>query len=179
MPRRASVRHNPVTTSDFPASEDVPAIRTPLDSPVSVPTGEVYGVSRCRPSLAGTAPAMFVLHGLLSNRDFGGRRARRRQRNQHKNANRLCECCDCRQRSSRRCCPIWQFGPRRPRFANGPGSPARSCSGHSYTVARVDADWRHYTIQSGACALSSRVSAAREAVRVLSRAEASFDCHAG
>ena len=33
MPRRASARHNPVTTSDFPASEDVPAIRTPLDSP--------------------------------------------------------------------------------------------------------------------------------------------------
>ena len=31
MPRRASARHKPVTTSDFPASEDVPAIRTPLD----------------------------------------------------------------------------------------------------------------------------------------------------
>ena len=38
-------RHNPVTTSDFPASEDVPAIRTPLDPPASLPTGAVYGVS--------------------------------------------------------------------------------------------------------------------------------------
>ena len=46
MPRRARARHNPVATNDFPASEDVPAIRTPLDSPVSLPTGAVYGVSR-------------------------------------------------------------------------------------------------------------------------------------
>ena len=45
MPRRASARHNPVTTSDFPASEDVPATRTPLDPPASLPTGAVYGVS--------------------------------------------------------------------------------------------------------------------------------------
>jgi hypothetical protein len=44
-PRRARARHNPVTTSDFPASEDVPAIRTPLDPPASLPTGAVYGVS--------------------------------------------------------------------------------------------------------------------------------------
>ncbi len=29
-PRRRSARHSPVTTSDFPASEDVPAITTPL-----------------------------------------------------------------------------------------------------------------------------------------------------
>jgi hypothetical protein len=43
MPRRARTRHKPVTTSDFPASEDVPAIRTP---PVSLPTGAVYGLSR-------------------------------------------------------------------------------------------------------------------------------------
>ena len=43
--RRASARHNPVTTSDFPASEDVPATRTPLDPPASLPTGAVYGVS--------------------------------------------------------------------------------------------------------------------------------------
>jgi len=35
MPRRAKTRHNPVTMSDLPASEDVPAIRTPLDAPVS------------------------------------------------------------------------------------------------------------------------------------------------
>ena len=35
MPRRANARHNPVTTSDLPASEDVPAIRRPLDPPVS------------------------------------------------------------------------------------------------------------------------------------------------
>jgi uncharacterized protein YkwD len=65
MPRRANTRHNPVTMSDLPASEDVPAIRTPLDAPVSellvsellaqfrgshlstlsLPTGAVYGVS--------------------------------------------------------------------------------------------------------------------------------------
>jgi uncharacterized protein YkwD len=60
MPRRAKTRHNPVTMSDLPASEDVPAIRTPLDAPVSellaqfrgsqpstlsLPTGAVYGVS--------------------------------------------------------------------------------------------------------------------------------------
>ena len=59
-PRRANARHNPVTISDLPASEDVPAIRTPLDAPVSellvpfrdsqlstpsLPTGAVYGVS--------------------------------------------------------------------------------------------------------------------------------------
>ena len=30
IPRRRSARHRPVTTSDFPASEDVPAITTPL-----------------------------------------------------------------------------------------------------------------------------------------------------
>jgi hypothetical protein len=48
MPRRASVRHNPVTTSDLPASEEVPAISKPLDEPVSVLTGEVYGVSADR-----------------------------------------------------------------------------------------------------------------------------------
>jgi hypothetical protein len=46
MARRARARQIPVTTSDFPASEDVPATRTPLDSPVSLPTGAVYGVSR-------------------------------------------------------------------------------------------------------------------------------------
>jgi hypothetical protein len=28
-PRRASTRHSPVTTRDFPASEDVPAIKIP------------------------------------------------------------------------------------------------------------------------------------------------------
>jgi hypothetical protein len=44
MPRRDSTRHNPVTTNDLPASEDVPAISTPLEPP-SLPTGAVYGVS--------------------------------------------------------------------------------------------------------------------------------------
>jgi len=44
IPRRATARHNPVTTSDLPASEDVPAISRPLE-PSSVPTGAVYGVS--------------------------------------------------------------------------------------------------------------------------------------
>jgi hypothetical protein len=29
QPLRARCRHRPVTTSDFPASEEVPAIRTP------------------------------------------------------------------------------------------------------------------------------------------------------
>jgi hypothetical protein len=36
-----------VTTSDLPASEDVPAISRPLE-PSSVPTGAVYGVSADR-----------------------------------------------------------------------------------------------------------------------------------
>ena len=44
-PRRASARHKPVTTSDLPTSEDVPAIRTPLDVPGSLLTGAVYGLS--------------------------------------------------------------------------------------------------------------------------------------
>jgi hypothetical protein len=35
-----------VTTSDLPTSEDVPAISTPLDVRVLLPTGAVYGVSR-------------------------------------------------------------------------------------------------------------------------------------
>jgi len=47
IPRRASTRHNPVTINDLPASEDVPAISTPLEPP-SLPTGAVYGVSADR-----------------------------------------------------------------------------------------------------------------------------------
>jgi uncharacterized protein YkwD len=62
-PRRASARHKPVTTSDLPTSEDVPAIRTPLDVPVALPTGAVYGVSIWRPPLAGTVATMFGLRG--------------------------------------------------------------------------------------------------------------------
>jgi uncharacterized protein YkwD len=48
IPRRAKARHKPVTTSDLPASDDVPAISTPLDSAVLLPTGAVYGVSAQR-----------------------------------------------------------------------------------------------------------------------------------
>jgi hypothetical protein len=71
-PRRASARHMPVTTSDLPTSEDVPAIRTPLDVRVLLPTGAVYGVSTWRPAVAGTASAMFGLRRSLSNRDLLG-----------------------------------------------------------------------------------------------------------
>jgi hypothetical protein len=44
-PRRASARHKPVTISDLPTFDDVPAIKTPLDVRVLLPTGAVYGVS--------------------------------------------------------------------------------------------------------------------------------------
>ena len=37
-PRRASARQSPVTTSDLPASEDVPATRIPLADPVVLTT---------------------------------------------------------------------------------------------------------------------------------------------
>ena len=41
-PRRASTRQSPVTTSDLPASEDVPATSRPV-ARASVGTGRVYG----------------------------------------------------------------------------------------------------------------------------------------
>jgi hypothetical protein len=44
-PRRASARHRPVTTSDLPTSEDVPATRTPVEVAVALLTGAVYGVA--------------------------------------------------------------------------------------------------------------------------------------
>jgi hypothetical protein len=48
MPRRARTRHSPVTTSDLPASEEVPAIKTPLAGVALLLTGAVYGVSADR-----------------------------------------------------------------------------------------------------------------------------------
>ena len=41
MPRRASARHSPVTTSDLPASEDVPATSSPLARLGRLSTGRV------------------------------------------------------------------------------------------------------------------------------------------
>jgi uncharacterized protein YkwD len=56
MPRRARVRHKPVTIMDLPASEDVPAIRTPELSTVRLPTGAVYGVSEGRSDACRISP---------------------------------------------------------------------------------------------------------------------------
>ena len=95
IPRRASARHKPVTTSDFPASDDVPAIRTPLDVVTVLPTGAVYGrVRRAVARLPDPDHLCLAMPLPLSNRDLlGGRRTRWRHRDRHWTANRLCECC--------------------------------------------------------------------------------------
>jgi hypothetical protein len=45
----------------LPASEDVPAISTPLDIPVSVPTGAVYVCPQTGRLLAGSGRVVFGL----------------------------------------------------------------------------------------------------------------------
>ena len=128
------------------------------------------------------SPIYVWLTRALSNRDlFGGRRARRRQRDRQRTTDRLCKCCGGRQRSSRWCCSVWRFGHQR--LGRRPVARMNGSWRFRPLPRRQPARWRRRApltpIRSGPCARSVLSARGREeAGHLSSPAEASLDCNA-